>query len=84
MFGLSAQPWLPENRVCRRVLFRISDAEKLRLMCAAKAHAEHRYDVVCRSNKFRKPISLPPTPWDVERTAIDHHPGPSNLKTPVA
>ncbi len=79
MFGLSAQPWLPENRVCRRVLFRISDAGKLRRMRAA-----HRYDVVGKLNKFRKPISLPLTPWDVERNAIDHHPGPSNLKTAVA
>jgi hypothetical protein len=79
MFGLSAKPWLPENRVCRRVLFRFSDAEKPRLMCAA-----HRYDVVGKLNKFRKPISLPPTPWDVERNAIDHRPGPSNLKTAVA
>jgi hypothetical protein len=57
MFGLSAKPWLPENRVCRRVLFRFSDAEKPRLMRAA-----HRYDVVGKLNKFRKPISLPPTP----------------------
>ncbi len=46
--------------------------------------AAHRYDVVGKLNKFRKPISLPLTPWDVERNAIDHHPGPSNLKTAVA
>jgi len=81
---MSAMPWRRGKRILPACPIRIRDAEKLRLMCAAKAHAEHRYDVVCRSNKFRKPISLPPTPWDVERTAIDHHPGPSNLKTPVA
>jgi hypothetical protein len=50
----------------------------------AGVQAEHRYDVVSRSNKFRKPVSLPPTPWDDERNAIDHHPKPSNLKTALA
>jgi hypothetical protein len=59
----------------------IPDAEKPRLMRAAGAQAEHRYDVVSRSNKFRKPVSLPPTPMDDERNAIDHHPSPSDLKT---
>jgi hypothetical protein len=53
-------------------------------MGAAGAQAEHRYDVVSRSNKFRKPVSLPPTPVDDERNAIDHHPSPSSLKTAVA
>jgi hypothetical protein len=60
------------------------DAEKPRLMRADGVQAEHRYDVVSRSNKFRKPVSLPPTPWDDERNAIDHHPSPSNLKTALA
>jgi hypothetical protein len=53
-------------------------------MRTAGAHAEHRYDVVSRSNIFRKPVSLPPTPWDDERNAIDHHPSHSNLKTALA
>jgi len=62
----------------------VPDAEKPRLMRAAGVQAEHRYDVVSRSNKFRKPVSLPPTPMDDERNAIDHHPNPSDLKTAVA
>jgi hypothetical protein len=62
----------------------VPDAEKPRLMRAAGVQAEHRYDVVSRSSKFCKPVSLPPTPWDDERNAIDHHPRPSNLKTALA
>lgn len=29
---------------------------------------------------FRKPVSLPRTPWDDERNAIDHRPNPSNFE----
>jgi hypothetical protein len=66
-------PRRAENRDCRRVSFRLPDPEKLRLVRAAKARAEHRYDAG-GSNKFRKPILLPPTRGDNERNAVDHRP----------
>jgi hypothetical protein len=50
----------------------------------APPRREHRYDVVSKSNKFRKPVSLARTPWDDEHNVIDHHASPSNLKTAVA
>jgi hypothetical protein len=39
-------------------------AEKLRLMRAARGRVEHQFDLAGRPNRFRRPITLPATPWD--------------------
>jgi hypothetical protein len=74
------------NRATRPVAMALGSRSSgsMRLKGGGRPRTGRRYDVVSRSNKFRKPVSLPPTPVDDVRNAIDHHPSPSSLKTALA
>jgi hypothetical protein len=79
-----AMPWRPGKSIFAGMSYFRFLMQRNFALCAANARAGYRYDVVSRSNKFRKPILPPRTPWHDERNAMDRHPSPSNLATAVA